>query len=96
MTEERITATATVNAPVETVFDVLADPSTHQAIDGTGWVREPLDGEPLTGPGRSSGWACTTTTIPRSTTRWPTGSRCSTRPRAIAWLPGQGPDDAGT
>jgi hypothetical protein len=32
-------AATTVNAPVDVVFDVLADPSTHEAIDGTGWVR---------------------------------------------------------
>ena len=38
----------TIAAPAETVFDVLADPSTHAAIDGTGWVRESLDGKPLT------------------------------------------------
>ncbi len=42
MTEETMTATTTISAPVQTVFDVLADPSTHQAIDGTGWVRESL------------------------------------------------------
>ena len=36
----------------ETVFDVLADPTTHAAIDGTGWVRESLDGKPLTGTGQ--------------------------------------------
>ena len=48
MTEETMTATTTINAPLQTVFDVLADPSTHRAIDGTGWVREPRDGKPLT------------------------------------------------
>ena len=44
MTEKSMKATATVGAPVEVVFDVLADPSTHEAIDGTGWVRQSLDG----------------------------------------------------
>jgi hypothetical protein len=52
MTQEQMNAAATVNAPVETVFDVLADPTTHQAIDGTGWVRESLDGKRLSGTGQ--------------------------------------------
>ena len=52
MTEERMTATLTIQATVQDVFNVLADPSTHQAIDGTGWVREPLDGKPLAGVGQ--------------------------------------------
>src|SRR2546426_9496541 len=52
MTEERMTAILTIQAPVEDVFAVLADPSTHQAIDGTGWVRESLDGKPLTDVGQ--------------------------------------------
>ena len=47
-----MSATTTVNAPAQTVFDVLADPSTHAAIDGTGWVRESLDGVRLTETGR--------------------------------------------
>ena len=46
MTEETMSATMSVDAPPETVFDVLADPSTHAAIDGTGWVRESRDGKP--------------------------------------------------
>ena len=31
---------------------MLADPSTHLAIDGTGWVRESLDGNRLTETGQ--------------------------------------------
>ena len=52
MTEEAMKATLTIPAPVQTVFDVLADPTTHEAIDGTGWVRESLDGKRLTGSGQ--------------------------------------------
>ena len=48
MTDETMTATCVVDAPAETVFDVLADPTTHQAIDGTGWVQEAVDPAPLT------------------------------------------------
>ncbi len=51
MTENLIVKT-TVDAPAAKVFDVLADPATHQAIDGTGWVRESLDGKRLTETGQ--------------------------------------------
>ena len=41
MTDEFMRATRTIDAPPETVFEVLADPTTHQAIDGTGpWCFE--------------------------------------------------------
>ncbi len=36
MTEESVRATAVVDAPPDVVFDLLADPSTHAALDGTG------------------------------------------------------------
>lgn len=50
---ENLIAKATVDASAEKVFDVLADPATHQDIDGTGWVREPLDdGRELTEAGQ--------------------------------------------
>ena len=52
MSEEKVSAKTTVSAPVEAVFDVLADPTTHEAIDGTGWVRGSLDGKPLTETGQ--------------------------------------------
>ncbi len=47
-----MTASITIDAPREAVFAVLADPSSHAAIDGTGWVREPVDRDRITGPGQ--------------------------------------------
>jgi hypothetical protein len=38
--QENVSATLTVAVPVAGVFTVLADPTTHSAIDGTGWVQE--------------------------------------------------------
>jgi len=35
---ENVSATLTLAVPVTRVFAVLADPTTHSAIDGTGWV----------------------------------------------------------
>jgi hypothetical protein len=52
MTEETVSARTTISASAETVFAVLADPSRHPAIDGTGWVCESLDGQRLTGSGQ--------------------------------------------
>ena len=36
MDQENVSATLTVAAPAARVFAVLADPTTHSAIDGTG------------------------------------------------------------
>ena len=52
MADDRLIATTIINASVEVVFVVLADPAKHAAIDGTGWVREPLDSKPLTAVGQ--------------------------------------------
>jgi uncharacterized protein YndB with AHSA1/START domain len=49
---EPVSATATISASAETVFAVLADPSRHAAVDGTGRVRDSLDGQRLTGSGQ--------------------------------------------
>lgn len=50
---EILIVTTTVDAPAAAVFGVLADPTTHKDIDGTGWVRDPLDdGRTLTDVGQ--------------------------------------------
>jgi hypothetical protein len=36
----------TIKATAEAIFAVLVDPAKHAAIDGTGWVRDPLDPQP--------------------------------------------------
>ena len=52
MADESVSATKIVDAPAEVVFAILADPAKHAAIDGTGWVREPLDNKLLTEAGQ--------------------------------------------
>ena len=52
MPDDRVDATAVVDASAEAVFAVLADPTTHAAVDGTGWVTEAVDSEPLTAAGQ--------------------------------------------
>lgn len=49
---ESVSATLTIAEPAATVFAVLADPAAHAAIDGTGWVREPVEQAPLTAVGQ--------------------------------------------
>ncbi len=44
MADDNVSATLTVAVPAARVFAVLADPATHSAIDGTGWVRKPSTG----------------------------------------------------
>jgi hypothetical protein len=41
--QDRVSASLVLATPATTVFAVLADPAAHAAIDGTGWVREPVE-----------------------------------------------------
>lgn len=52
MAEQNVYATRTVAVPAERVFAVLADPSTHASIDGTGWVQAAVAPAPLTEVGQ--------------------------------------------
>ena len=87
-------AATTVSAPVEKVFDVLADPSTHEAIDGTGWVRQPLDDKHLAGTGQIFRMAMYHENHPDKDYEMANRVEVFDPPRAIAWQPGQGADDA--
>lgn len=51
MTTESISARRTVNAPAERIFALLADPTRHQDIEPTDWVRDAVDPQPLTAVG---------------------------------------------
>ncbi|OBA93168.1 polyketide cyclase [Mycolicibacterium fortuitum] len=93
MTDDTMSAACTVNAPAETVFAVLADPTTHQAIDGTGWVRESLDGKPLTDVGQVFRMAMYHDNFGGMHYEMANRVEVFEPPRAIAWLPGQGADD---
>ena len=94
MTEERMTATITIQAPVQDVFDVLADPSTHEAIDGTGWVRESLDGKPLIQTGQIFRMAMYHDNHPDKNYEMANRVEVFEPPHAVAWQPGQGSDNA--
>ena len=95
MSEDKVSAKTTVSAPVETVFDVLVDPTTHEAIDGTGWVRGSLDGKPLTETGQIFRMGMYHDNHPEKNYEMTNRVEVFERPNAIAWQPGQAPDDRG-
>ena len=95
MTDESIRVTTTVNAPAEIVFGLLADPTTHAAIDGTGWVRESLDGKPITEVGQIFRMGMHHDNHPEGYYEMANRVEVFDPPHAIAWQPGQGPDERG-
>ena len=95
MTDETMIVTRTVAARPETVFAVLADPARHAAIDGTGWVRESLDGELLTENGQVFRVAMYHDNHPDGHYEMANRVEVLDPPRAIAWQPGQD-DGTGT
>ena len=88
MAEETLVAKNVINAPAETVFDLLADPSTHTAIDGTGWVRQPVDGKRLTETGQVFRMGMYHDNHPNKRYEMANRVEVFDRPRAIAWQPG--------
>ncbi|MEU6853328.1 polyketide cyclase [Actinacidiphila alni] len=87
--QETISATLTVHAPAEKVFAVLADPGTHAAIDGTGWVRRPVDPAPLTGQGQVFRMAMHNPGHPDGDYETANKVHVLAPPLAIGWMTGQ-------
>ena len=52
MPDDCVSATTNIDAPAEVIFAVLANPAKHSAIDGTGWVRDSFDSEPVSAAGQ--------------------------------------------
>ncbi|OBI80183.1 SRPBCC family protein [Mycobacterium asiaticum] len=96
MTQKRMAATTTVNAPADVIFGVLADPGTHAAIDGTGWVREPVDAPLLTAPGQIFRMAMYHDDHPNKHYEMVNRVVVFDPPSAIAWEPGQDAATPGT
>jgi uncharacterized protein YndB with AHSA1/START domain len=93
MAGETVSATTIIDAPAEAVFAVLADPAKHAAIDGTGWVREPLDGQPLTAAGQVFRMAMYHANHPAGNYQMANRVQVLDPPRAISWEPGQDTGD---
>lgn len=86
---EVMSAVRTINASAETVFGILADPNAHAAIDGTGWVRDALDGEPVTRAGQTFRIAMYHDNHPNKDYEMENRVRDFDPPRVISWEPGQ-------
>jgi hypothetical protein len=80
-------------APAEVIFAVLADPTKHAAIDGTGWVREPLDSKPLTAAGQVFRMAMYHPNHPDGNYQVANRVQVFDPPNVISWEPGQDTDD---
>jgi uncharacterized protein YndB with AHSA1/START domain len=88
MPEETVSATTTISASAETVFAVLADPSRHAAIDGTGWVRDSPDDQRLTGPGQVFRMAMYHDNHPDGSYEMANQVLAFEPPQVISWRPG--------
>ena len=88
MPAEIISVTSTIAAPAEAIFAVLADPASHPAIDGTGWVGQALDRERLTEPGQVFRVAMYHDNHPNKNYEMANKVLVCDPPCAISWLPG--------
>jgi len=89
MAGDSVSTTRVINAPADAIFAVLADPAKHAAIDGTGWVRETLDSEPLTAAGQVFRMSMYHPGHPDGTYEMANQVQVLDPPRTISWKPGQ-------
>ena len=92
---EHMTASTPIDAAPEAVFAVLADPSAHAKIDGTGWVRESLDHERITTAGQVFRMAMHHDNHPDKDYKMANRVEVFDEPRAVAWRPGQESPETG-
>jgi hypothetical protein len=90
MEPEQLTATIAIEAAPEEIFAVLADPTAHADIDGTGWVRAAKDDDRITAAGQVFRMA-----MYHPNANYPSGDYETANlvevfdaPRAIGWKPG--------
>ncbi|MCK2216771.1 hypothetical protein MF672_023645 [Actinomadura sp. ATCC 31491] len=93
MEHENMSAALTVGVPAATVFAVLADPTSHAAIDGTGWVRNAADQAPLAEVGQIFRMDMYHVNHPDGDYRTANKVIVLDPPHAIAWLTGVEKDD---
>ncbi|MHB9856023.1 polyketide cyclase [Streptomyces krungchingensis] len=93
MSEEHVSATLTVAVPAASVFAVLADPTTHSAIDGTGWVQESAERTSLTEVGQIFRMDMYHADHPDGDYQVANKVQVFDPPRAIGWLTGVEKDD---
>jgi hypothetical protein len=85
---ESVSASIVIKASPGVVFEVLIDPAKHAAIDGTGWVREPLDEQVLTASGQIFRMAMFHPNHPDGNYEMANLVEVFDPPHAISWKPG--------
>jgi len=85
---DRVTATTTIEATPEAIFAVLASPSAHAGIDGTGWVRGSVQGDRITAAGQVFRMAMHHENHPDKDYETANLVEVFDEPRAIAWRTG--------
>ena len=99
MPSETISVSITIKAPADAIFAVLVDPAKHAAIDGgartggVGWVRGPLDRQPLTASGQIFRMAMYHPNHPDGNYEMANRILVFDPPHAISWKPGYNPGD---
>jgi uncharacterized protein YndB with AHSA1/START domain len=88
VSQDNVSATRTVAVPAARMFAVLADPTTHSSIDGTGWVQEAADRDPLTGVGQIFRMDMYHPEHPDGNYQTANKVQVLDPPRAIGWLTG--------
>jgi len=90
---ETSSVSITIKAPIEAIFAVLVDPQKHVAIDGTGWVSEPVDRQPLTASGQTFRMVMYHPGHPNGNYEMANVVQVFDSPHAISWKPGYDPGD---
>ena len=88
MADDSVSTTTMIGAPADVIFGVLANPAKHAAIDGTGWVREHLDSQPLTAAGQIFQVAMYHPNHPDGSYETANQVLAFEPPRVISWKPG--------
>lgn len=93
MASATISVSIAIKAPAAAIFAVLIDPAKHAAIDSTGWVRDPLDRQPLTASGQIFRMAMYHANHPNRNYEMANRVQVFDPPHAISWQPGHDPGD---
>lgn len=93
VTDDRVSATRVIDTRAEAIFAVLANPAKHAGIDGTGWVVEAIDDEPLSAAGQIFRMSMYHPNHPEGTYQMANRVQVFDAPSTIAWEPGNEASD---
>jgi hypothetical protein len=93
MPDDSLSTSTTIHAPVDVIFAVLANPTKHAAIDGTGWVSDAIDSTPLTAAGQIFRMAMYHPGHPDGNYQTVNQVQVFDPPQVISWKPGYYTDD---